>query len=316
MNAQNNTSAHRAEAPKKPKQRLNGVRDKNLVVNTMPIERLDLRGKRLLVVGGTNGLGRAVAQQALESGAQVTVVGRTFRDAPSERLTFVQADLSSLREAVRLGEELDVESFDVAYFSLGILAAPEREETPEGIERDMAISYLSRFAVLKGLSSRLGTARPAGAPQPRVFIMGAPGNGMTGDPEDFNSEKNYKAMKAHANTVVGNEVLALVGAERLPGPTYFGLNPGFIKTGIRSNYLGEGSFKHRFAEGLVGLFGQSPEDYGRRMVPLLFTEDLEGRTGIMFNSKAEPILPTEGLTQATVDQYMNASEALLRRAMG
>ncbi|MFJ8027788.1 SDR family NAD(P)-dependent oxidoreductase [Streptomyces sp. NPDC096311] len=308
-----NASTH--AAPKKPKQRINGVRDKNLVVNMAPIDRLDLSGKRLLVVGGTNGLGRAVAQQALKNGAHVTVVGRTFRDAPSERLTFVRADLSSLSEAVRLGEDLDVESFDVAYFSLGILAAPEREETPEGIERDMAISYLSRFAVLKGMHSRLGAARPAGVPQPRVFIMGAPGNGMTGDPEDFNSEKNYKPMKAHANTVVGNEALALVGAERLPGPAYFGLNPGFIKTGIRSNYLGEGSFKHRFAEGLVGLFGQSPEDYGRRMVPLLFTEDLEGRTSVMFNSKAQPILPTEGLEGAYADRYLEASEALLQRAL-
>ncbi|MER7789699.1 SDR family NAD(P)-dependent oxidoreductase [Streptomyces sp. NPDC097640] len=315
MNAPTNAAASDPAAPKKPKQRLNGVVDRSLVIPATPIERLDLSSKHLLVIGGTNGLGRAVAQQALERGAEVTVVGRTFRDQPAGRLTFVQADLSSMREAVRLGNELPAESYDVAYFSLGIMAAKTREETAEGVERDMAISYLSRLAMLQGLSSRLGTARPDGAPQPRVFVMGAPGTGNIGDPDDPNSEKSYKSFAAHANTVAGNEMLVLAGPDRLPGPAYFGLNPGFIKTGIRSNYLGEGSVAHRVAEGLVGLLGPSPETYAERIVPLLFTDALEGRTGLMFNNKAQPILPTKGLDEGYVDRYMSASEALLRRAL-
>ncbi|WP_245881576.1 SDR family NAD(P)-dependent oxidoreductase [Streptomyces milbemycinicus] len=314
MNAPNDPSSG-SKAPRKPKQRLSGVVDRSLAIRTTPIERLDLSSKRLIVFGGTGGLGQAVARQALQRGAEVTVVGRTFRDTPSDRLTFVKADLSSMREAVRLGEELPVESYDVAYFSLGIMAAKTREVTREGLERDMAISYLSRLAVLQGLSPRLGTGRPGGAAQPRVFVMGAPGTGMVGDLDDLNSEKAYKPMVAHMNTVAGNEMLVLAGPDRLPGPAYFGLNPGFIKTGIRSNYLGEGSIGHRLAESLVGLTGPSPETYGERIVPLLFTEDLEGRTGLMFNNKAQPILPTEGLGKGYIDRYLSASEALLHSAL-
>jgi NAD(P)-dependent dehydrogenase (short-subunit alcohol dehydrogenase family) len=289
-----------------------------------PIEHLDLAGKKLAVIGGTNGLGRAIAQQALARGAEVTVVGRTFRDAPAARLTFVPADLSSMSEAARVGLELPAESLDVVLFTTGTFAAKTREETPEHVERDMAISYLSRLAILQGLSPKLGTARANGAPTPRVFVMGSPGYGVLGDPSDLNSEDNYRAMVAHANTVAGNEILVLGAKDRFPGPAFFGLGPGLIKTGIRANYLGDGSVTHKLAETAIGILAQSPETYAKRMVPILFAPELEGRTGLMFGSTTrlgilrggdQPILPTQGLDNAYVDRYLSASETLLRHAL-
>jgi NAD(P)-dependent dehydrogenase (short-subunit alcohol dehydrogenase family) len=286
-----------------------------VTIRPVPIEQLDLSSKRLAVIGGTNGLGRAIAQQALARGAEVTVVGRTFRDAPTARLTFVSADLSSMKEAVRVGHELPAESFDLVLFTTGIFAAKTREETPEHVERDMAISYLSRLAILQGLSPRLGSAREGFAPRPRVFVMGSPGTGAIGNPEDLNSEKNYRAMLAHANTLAGNEILVLGAKDRFPGPAFFGLAPYLVKTGIRSNLLGDGSITHKLVETAVGIFMQSPDTYAKRIVPLLFARELEGRTGLMFGHKAQPILPSQGLDSAYIDRYLSASEALLRRAL-
>lgn len=299
----------------KQKIRLKGVPDKSMDIRPVAVEQLDLSSKKLVVIGGTNGLGRAIAQQALARGADVTVVGRTLRDAPAPRLTFLPADLSSMSEAARVGRELPAESVDVVLFTTGIIAAKTREETHERVERDVAISYLSRLAVLQGLSPRLGSARQDGAPRARVFVMGSPGVGTIGDPDDLNSEKNYKAMAAHANTVAGNEILVLGAKDRFPGPAFFGLGPYLIKTGIRSNVLGEGSITHKLVEAAVGLFMQSPETYAKRMIPLLFATELEGKTGLMFGHKAEPILPTQGLDDAYVDRFLSASEALLRRAL-
>ncbi|MFD4596461.1 SDR family NAD(P)-dependent oxidoreductase [Streptomyces sp. NPDC058464] len=294
---------------------VSGVPDRGTVLDPTPFERLDLSGRRLVVVGGTNGLGRAVARQALARGAEVTVVGRTPRDAPSARLTFVEADLSSMREAVRLGQELPVESADVVLFTLGIFAAKVREETDERVERDMAVSYLSRFAVLQGLASRLGTARPDPAPRPRVFVMGAPGTGAAGDPDDLNADRHYNGMRAHLNTVVANEALVLARRDKPFGPAYFGLNPGVIKTDIRANYLGEGGITHRLLETVIGLVAQSPQRYARRIVPLLFDPDLDGHGGALFNSKARPILPSRKLDEERVGRFMSASDELLRRAL-
>jgi NAD(P)-dependent dehydrogenase (short-subunit alcohol dehydrogenase family) len=314
VNASKNSTVS-SHTRRKQKTSIKGVPDPSVTIRPVPIERLDLSSKRLAVVGGTNGLGRAIAQQALARGAEVTVVGRTFRDAPTAHLTFLAADLSSMRQAVRVGRELPAESFDLVLFTTGIIAAKTREETPEHVERDVAISYLSRLAVLQGLSPRLGSAREAFAPRPRVFVMGSPGTGAIGNPEDLNSENNYRAMLAHANTLAGNEILVLGAKDRFPGPAFFGLAPYLVKTGIRSNLLGDGSITHKLVETAVGIFMQSPDTYAKRIVPLLFARELEGRTGLMFGHKAQPILPTQGLDSAYIDRYLSASEALLRRAL-
>ncbi len=324
MNASKNSAPDDSKTPRRRNAPKKGVPDLSVTLRRTPIERLDLSSKRLAVIGGTGGLGRAIAQQALARGAEVTVVGRTFRDSKAARLTFVEADLSSMSEAVRLGLEFPAELFDIALFTTGTFAAKTREETREHVERDVAISYLSRLAVLQGLSPRLGSAREDGAPRPRVFVMGSPGYGVLGDPDDLNSEDNYRPMVAHANTVAGNEILVLAAKGRFPGPAFFGLGPGLIKTGIRANYLGEGSVTHKLVETAIGVLAQSPETYAKRIMPILFAPELEGRTGLMFGSKARreilrggdrPILPTQGLDSTYIDRYMSASEALLRRAL-
>jgi hypothetical protein len=198
----------------------------------------------------------------------------------------------------------------------GIMAAKKREVTAEGLERDIAISYLSRLAVLRGLVSRLGKERPAGAPAPRVFVMGFPGSGQLGEPDDLNAERSYDAMEVHMNTVAGNEALVLDGARRFPEVRFFGLNPGLIKTDIRANYLGEGSVTHRVAEFFIGLLMQTPEAYAARTVPVLFAPELESRSGVMFGPKQNPILPTHAFDAAHLERFMKASEALIARAVG
>jgi hypothetical protein len=49
-------------------------------------------------------------------------------------------------------------------------------EAMEGIERDMAVSYLSRLVILRGIAPRLGTHRPAVQTKPRVDNRDSLGN--------------------------------------------------------------------------------------------------------------------------------------------
>jgi NAD(P)-dependent dehydrogenase (short-subunit alcohol dehydrogenase family) len=276
--------------------------------------RLDLRGLKTAVIGGTGGIGRAVAGVLASRGADVIVVGRTLRDHGVARLEFRGADLSLLREARRVGRELPAESLDLVVMTTGIMAAPKRQQTTEGIERDMAVSYLSRLVIVREVAPRL-KKREGKAMRPRVFIMGFPGKGNAGSAADLNAEKSYSAMAVHMNTVAGNEMLVLDSTKRYPEVDFFGLNPGMLPTSIRGNMLGEGTAKHRFAEWLIRMFAGSADEYAAHIVPLLVSPDLEGRGGTMFTNKGAPMKPSPKLTADYVAQFITASEALVARAI-
>ncbi|KAF1710146.1 SDR family NAD(P)-dependent oxidoreductase [Pseudoxanthomonas sacheonensis] len=275
---------------------------------------LKVEGKQVAVIGGTGGIGRALSRHLASLGADVVVVGQTFRDTSVPRIAFMQADLSLMREAQRVADALPAESLDMVILTTGIFAAPQRQETAEGIERDLAVSYLNRLVILRAIAPRLGTRRPLSSVKPRVFLVGYPGGGQIGAPDDLNSEKSYKAMPAHMNTVAGNEMLVLDAAKRWPHATFFGLNPGLIKTNIRDNFFGKDSLKSRAVETLIGLLTPTANTYAQRIAPLLLTSDIEGHSGAMFDSKGGAILPSPGLTEQHIRKFMAASEALMVRA--
>jgi hypothetical protein len=116
--------------------------------------------------------------------------------------------------------------------------------------------------------------------------------------EDLNAERSYKAMAQHMNTVAGNEILAPDAVARYPQVDVFGPNPGLVKTDIRSNLLGGNRFFFAVLEGLIGLFTPTPDQYAARIFPLMFSPDIEGLSGTMFDKTGQAILPKPGLTES------------------
>lgn len=288
-------------------------RDKRVAWHRTDALAQDIKGKRVAVIGGTGGIGRALSRHLASLGANVIVVGQTFRDVGTPGIEFIQADLSLMREAQRVAATLPAETLDMMVFTTGIFAAPQRQETAEGIERDLAVSYLNRLVILNAIALRLGAQRTQPSMKPRVFITGYPGTGQIGTTDDLNAEKSYKAFPAHMNTVAGNEMLVLDAAKRYPHATFFGLNPGLIKTNIRDNFFGKGSFKSRVMEALIGLLMPTADTYAKRITPLLLTPEIEGHSGAMFDRKGQAILPSQGLTDQHIGKFMAASEALIAR---
>jgi NAD(P)-dependent dehydrogenase (short-subunit alcohol dehydrogenase family) len=294
-------------------------KDSRIAWQRVEVARLDLKGWKVAVVGGTGGIGRAISRSLASRGASVTVVGQTFRDADVPGIEFVKADLSLMREAKRVAKVLPAEQLDLVVFTTGIFAAPQRQETAEGIERDMAVSYLSRLVILREIGPRLGKDRSTERAKlkPRVFVMGYPGTGQAGTLGDLNADKSYSAMTVHMNTVAGNEMLVLDAAKRYSHATFFGLNPGLIRTSIRDNFLGKDSFKSRVMESIIAFFTPSPEAYAERITPLLVSPDIEAHSGAMFNQKGFAIVPSPQLADgAHISKFFAESEALVELARG
>jgi NAD(P)-dependent dehydrogenase (short-subunit alcohol dehydrogenase family) len=272
------------------------------------------------IVGGTNGIGRALARALLAKGARVTIVGRTLleQDKSLPNLTFVQADLSSLKTARDLKTRIEWERVELLIFTVGIFAGSQRKVSAEGVELDLTVSYLSRLVIIREVVDRLGQKRANSDLKPRVFIMGFPGKDRTFD-LSFNSAECYNDLYAHYNTVVGNEALVLHFAQKCPNVSFFGLNPGIIRSNIMAGYLGENSFMFKLQRTIVWVFFQSAEQYAQKMVPLLVSPDLDvspNLSGSMFNRYGEFIYSNVNLRdQIYLNEIIQKSEQVVEEAL-
>jgi NAD(P)-dependent dehydrogenase (short-subunit alcohol dehydrogenase family) len=125
-------------------------------------------GFRVAIFGGTGGLGRAIAESLLNNGAEVTVLGRTLKEPPHPRRSFVAVDLSSLISARAVARDLAAESFDAVLLTHGIFAGRTREVTAEGLEKDLATSAMSRWATG-------GSRKTDGGAEAASLCLGLPG---------------------------------------------------------------------------------------------------------------------------------------------
>jgi NAD(P)-dependent dehydrogenase (short-subunit alcohol dehydrogenase family) len=101
-------------------------RDRSLTWRHVDESKLDLKGMKVAVIGGTGGIGRAFSRKLASRGASVLVVGQTFRDGGVSGIEFVKADLSLMSEASHVADTLQAETLDLVIFTTGIMAGPKR----------------------------------------------------------------------------------------------------------------------------------------------------------------------------------------------
>jgi len=269
-----------------------------------------LAGKTVAVVGGTAGIGAALARAAAAAGARVVVAGRTLRGALPPRASFVAGDVGTLAGARALAAALPVDALDALVFTTGIVPGNARRETADGIEEDMAVSALSRVVMLEAAAPRL---RARGA---RALVWGFPGTkGLLAKARlgDLNAERGYEGGFGfpHMNTVALNEALVHHWAAR--GLAVAGFNPGLVPTGIRDALHGGGLLGGAL-ERAIGLFNPTPDSYAAGVLHLLSAPEVAARPGLFFGQSGDAIEPSpEFADPAVVKAWMDAAAALVAR---
>ncbi|MEM9888020.1 MAG: SDR family NAD(P)-dependent oxidoreductase [Bacteroidota bacterium] len=199
------------------------------------------KGKTVVITGGTDGIGAATALQLCRLGADVIAFGRS----PSKAERVVEAakgmagtirvlteDFSLLRDvetaAYALGER--IKKIDVLVHCVGIILA-RTEYTQEGLEKDFAVSYLSRF-VFNEILYKEGHLREdtkllniaASSPKvPKYAQM---------EFDDLEKVKSRTGMKGHGQAQLANDIYAAMAADRY-GLVAIGYGPGSVDTSIR-----------------------------------------------------------------------------------
>ena len=92
----------------------------NIKINT------GLQGKRALVTGGTKGIGKAIADELAQAGAQVIVSARSHATEVIPGQHFIAADLTQPEQVVNLKEKIDEQfgGIDILINNAGGLTHP------------------------------------------------------------------------------------------------------------------------------------------------------------------------------------------------
>lgn len=122
------------------------------------------------------------------------------------------ADLASVKQMVATLVQ-DLQQLDVLMLNAGI-ALVEYKLTPQGMESQFQVNYLSHFYLVQQLSSLITKSNTR-----VVSVSAKPAMAMAAlklDLEDINSQSNYSAPKSYANSK-----LACVHFTRVSAPSAF-----------------------------------------------------------------------------------------------
>jgi NAD(P)-dependent dehydrogenase (short-subunit alcohol dehydrogenase family) len=256
-----------------------------------------MKGKTVVITGGTSGIGEVAAEALARMGARIVLVAwnksraaatlaRLGRSAPGVAHSVYFADLTRLGEMKRVATEIaDREPpIDILINNAGALFGTRRM-TEDRLEHTFALNHMSYFVVTDVLRERL-LASGAGR---IVNTASAAHQGATLDFDDLQSAKSFRAMRADSCSKLCNILFTRELARRLHG------------TGVTANCLHPGFVATRFADESGGLisplawlakfFAISPAEGAQTIIYLASSPEVANVTGKYFY-KCRPTTPS------------------------
>ena len=282
----------------------------------------DVRGKTVLVTGGSSGIGRATAIGLVRRGADVVLTSRddargeaavrAVRAAAegSAAVRYRTLDLASLASIERFARHLlaEVPALHVVVHNAGIVV-PQRSETAEGFELTFGTNHLGMFRLQQLLEPRLIESAPA-----RVVVVASSAHhrARTGlDFEDLQARRGYDAVQVYSASKLANVLFARQLARRLAGSgvTANALHPGVVATGFNADggTGGVWGFAFKWLRPLL----LSPERGARTSVHVACEPELSAVSGAYFSSCRQKAPSRAARDDAAALQLWKGSEELI-----
>jgi len=203
-----------------------------------------------LLTGGTSGIGRAAADQLVDLGADLVLVGRNREKTRSlartleargrgGRISFELGDLSLMRDIRALAGRI-AENYPATHVLINNAGAlfNARQYTAEGVEKTLATDLLGPFLLTRLLLPKLATSRPA-----RIINVSSGGMYTRGiDLDNLHSDKgSYSGPGAYARAKRGLVMMTAYWARVLAdrGISVHAMHPGWVDTpGLQQSLTG------------------------------------------------------------------------------
>jgi retinol dehydrogenase 14 len=246
-----------------------------------------MKGRTVLVTGGSGGIGKATALGLAALGARVAIVGRDerrtedvvgeIRAVGGQGEAFV-ADLSSQAEVRRIADEVlrNLPELDVLVNNVGGYWST-RHVTADGLERTFALNHLAPFLLTALLLDRLKES-----PAARVVTVSSNAHRQGRiDFDDLQKEHPYSGSQAYNQSKLANVLFSYELARRLQGTTVTAnaLHPGLVSTGFGGDDPGRAQ---RMLVPLLRPFMLSAGEGAATSIHLASAPELDGVSGLYF----------------------------------
>lgn len=286
-------------------------------------EPMKVKGKTVVITGGTDGIGAATALELKRRGAHVWIIGRSHdkgnqlvvasaKDQDQGSLNFIQADFSLMRNVLNSIEQLRarVTQIDVLIHCVGILIA-HKEYTEEGIEKDFAVGYLSRFVMTKAL-----VAQQLLLPGSKVINVAASGPNIPKmaklEFHDLAVVESRFGMQSHGQAQMANDLFSLELAQRW-NVSVVGYGPGSVDTSIRRELP---RFLVQVIKPFFAFTTRKPEQVGRQLADILETQFPPSGETWFFHKQGRFAPDSFVLDEGRRKALWSVSEALEQKAVG
>ena len=264
-----------------------------------------MKSKTFLIVGGTDGIGRALANVLVKQ-HQVWIVGRSqekgqsFIDEFGENAHFIQSDISLMKNVQKVSDKLKqfVQALDFIIHTADILRTA-RTNTAEGLETSIAINFYSRVLFNELLLQEFH-------PQ-RIIHVAAAGYPMNGSfDKKFPVKANASGFTAHGYGQIANDYYGLWMSKQLLDTKINILNPGIVDTDIRRNADMGGFFK--FIMPIMGFFMArnqvTPGDYAKIVLAIIGNDNEDANDFTLINSKGKGFKGNKNVNDVKMQQYV------------
>ncbi|KAH9485721.1 Oxidoreductase [Psilocybe cubensis] len=213
-----------------------------------------LKGAPVAVfLGGTSGIGQGLADtfaQWRNGNAHIIILGRNEAAArdiiahfpkptasgASWSHEFIQCDATLMKNVRAAAEQILAKHPKVNYLvmSPGYFSTSGRDETPEGIDKKLAVHYYSRWRLTYDLLPALNKAKEEGE-DVRVLSVFSTGYGRKIDGNDLGLKKTFSVKNAAESAATYNDLMIEAFHERNPGIVFSHVFPGGVSTNLMNS---------------------------------------------------------------------------------